>query len=141
MSAFVSLQPCLSFSPPSVAPPHLHQLTSPTLHVSTPLCLLPCLLPHSLLHPYLHTLSLFCLYSPHSFILQLIVTSSPPPPSSYLMSCIDIAHFSTISASLLFSFIVFFSLSLSLSLSLSAWGSSSDIITPTVTMVSGGKGP
>lgn len=40
----------LFFSPFS-RPPHLHQLISPTLHVSSPLCLLPCLLPHSFLHP------------------------------------------------------------------------------------------
>lgn len=35
------------------------------------------------------------------------LTLTPPHPSSYPASCTDIAHFSTISASLLFSFIVF----------------------------------
>lgn len=51
-----------------------------------------------------------CLYSSHfhSFCSSLYPAHSHTPhPSSYPASCTDIAHFSTISASLLFSFIVF----------------------------------
>lgn len=63
----------------------------------------------------------------------LQLTASCSPPSIYPTSCIDIAHFSTASSCLLFCFTPLYSLSLS------AWGSSSDIITPTVTMVSRGR--
>lgn len=103
MSSFILLGTNVNLcQPPSLpllsslfsCPPHLHQLISPTLLVSTPLYLLPCFRAHSFLHPYLHTLSLLCLYSPHSaaHCIQLI------PPPLHPASCIDIAHFSTISA-------------------------------------------
>lgn len=103
MSTFVI--PPLLFSPfksPSTPPP--------TQHSHPALYLLPCLLPHSLLHPYLHIVHPF---PPPSVFPSLSLCSSLHPayprlPSSIIPSCTDIAHFPTISASLLSSFIVFF---------------------------------
>lgn len=108
MSSFILL--CTNVNlcqPPSLPlpfshPPHLHRLISPLL--SLPLYLLPCLTLHSFLHPYLHTL-FPPLYSHHSAFCNSLY---PAHSSSYPASCIDIAHFSTTSASLLFCFIVFF---------------------------------
>lgn len=87
-------------------PPYLHQLHTPTLLVSTPLYLLPCLLPHAVLQLYLYTPSLLCLYSPHcsSLFLRLHLPSPLHHPIQHRY-CIISPH----PPSLLCSFIVFFS--------------------------------
>lgn len=117
MSTFVSPH-LLSFSSSFNYPPHLLQLILPLF----PLYLLPCLILNLLL-PSFHDSS-FCLY----FTLLALLYPAQPLLALFSPFCIDITHFSNISGSLLW-FIVF-------SFSLYAWGSSSDITTLTVTMVS-----
>ena len=130
MSTFVSLQPCLSLSLhlPTSIPSAAHL----SLLLSTSLYLLPCLKSHSFLHPCLHTLSLLCLHSPQSPSSNSLYSAHPPPPPSPSLHPAQIFHISPsyLPVSCLVSLFFF-------PFSFSAWGSSSDVITPTVTMVSG----
>lgn len=128
-------QPLLAFIPASPSLPPLaalHSFTgsSPPKKNKTKIKLLcicfPALYP---IHYFSHTsLFLACIVC-----IPLTVSHTHFHPS--LLLCIDIAQFSSRPASLLpcLFHCLFF---LPISLPLSTWGSSSDIITPTVTMVS-----
>lgn len=122
---------------------HLCSHLSSYAQMSTFVSLHPCLSPPCLFLLFIcfHAMYLFrgsapayspspsCLYSPHSQFASYSILRLPLPHHPLPAQILNI-FFSTLSASLLCSFILFFS-------PLSAWGSSGDIITPTVTMVSG----
>ena len=135
MSPFVRLPLC---------PPHLHRPVA-----TFPSCFtLPFVFASVLSIPFIppplptYTLSPPVCIPLTLFTLQFIVSSLPPTPSSpsssHPKSCTDIAQFlHHICFSLVLFHCFYYFFSPFPFLSLSAWGSSSDIISPTVTMVSG----